>query len=104
MNPKHIFDDAYKEIFTIIILCITIIVVAIPEGLPLAVTLALSFSVSKMMKVNNLVRNMSACEVVGGANYICTDKTGTLTKNKLELNGFILVFSGGLVRSRHRKG
>lgn len=90
INPKQIFKDAYKEIFTIIILCITIIVVAIPEGLPLAVTLALSFSVSKMMKVNNLVRNMSACEVVGGANYICTDKTGTLTKNKLELNGFIL--------------
>ncbi len=90
INPKNIFEGAYKEIFSIIILCITIIVVAIPEGLPLAVTLALSFSVNKMMKVNNLVRNMSACEVVGGANYICTDKTGTLTKNKLELNGFIL--------------
>jgi len=90
VNPYKIFEGAYKEIFTMLILCITIIVVAIPEGLPLAVTLALSFSVSKMMKVNNLVRNISACEVVGGANYICTDKTGTLTKNKLELNGFIL--------------
>lgn len=90
VDPKNIFKDAYKEIFSIIILCITIIVVAIPEGLPLAVTLALSFSVSKMMKVNNLVRNMSACEVVGGADYICTDKTGTLTKNKLEFNGFVL--------------
>ena len=90
INPKSVFEGAYKEIFSIIILCITIIVVAIPEGLPLAVSLALSFSVSKMMQVKNLVRNMSACEVVGGANYICTDKTGTLTKNELELNGFVL--------------
>lgn len=90
INPTSIYEGAYKEIIKAIILCITIIVVAIPEGLPLAVTLALSFSLRKMMQVNNLVRKISSCEVVGGANYICTDKTGTLTHNKLELVGFVL--------------
>jgi P-type Ca2+ transporter type 2B len=72
-----------KEIISIVILCITIVVVAIPEGLPLAVTLSLSFSVQRMMTDNNLVRKMNACETMGGANFICTDKTGTLTKNEM---------------------
>ena len=70
-----------KNIITIIILCVSIIVVAIPEGLPLAVTLSLSFSIKKLMDNNNLVRKMHACETMGGANVICTDKTGTLTMN-----------------------
>ena len=70
-----------KQILDIIILCVSIIVVAIPEGLPLAVTLSLAFSIKKMMDYNNLVRKMHACETMGGANIICTDKTGTLTKN-----------------------
>ena len=65
-----------KKILDIIILCISIVVVAIPEGLPLAVTLSLAFSIKKMMDYNNLVRKMHACETMGGANYICTDKTG----------------------------
>ena len=64
-----------KKILDIIILCISIVVVAIPEGLPLAVTLSLAFSIKKMMDYNNLVRKMHACETMGGANYICTDKT-----------------------------
>jgi calcium-translocating P-type ATPase len=64
-----------------ITLGITMIVVAIPEGLPLAVTIALAYSVGKMKQENNLVRHMSACETMGGANNICTDKTGTLTQN-----------------------
>ena len=68
-----------------IILCISIIVVAIPEGLPLAVTLSLAFSIKKLMDYNNLVRKMHACETMGGANYICTDKTGTLTKNEMSV-------------------
>ena len=74
-----------KNILDIIILCISIIVVAIPEGLPLAVTLSLAFSIKKLMDYNNLVRKMHACETMGGANYICTDKTGTLTKNEMNV-------------------
>jgi Ca2+ transporting ATPase len=70
-----------KTVLDIFLLCVAIVVVAIPEGLPLAVTLALAFSINKMMKENNLVRKMQACETMGGANYICSDKTGTLTKN-----------------------
>jgi len=74
-----------QKILDIIILCISIIVVAIPEGLPLAVTLSLAFSIKKMMDYNNLVRKMHACETMGGANFICTDKTGTLTKNEMSV-------------------
>ncbi len=74
-----------KKILDIVILCVSIIVVAIPEGLPLAVTLSLAFSIKKMMDLNNLVRKMHACETMGGANYICTDKTGTLTKNEMSV-------------------
>jgi Ca2+ transporting ATPase len=60
-------------------------VVAIPEGLPLAVTLSLAFSVKKMLYDQNLVRQMHACETMGGANCVCSDKTGTLTQNKMNL-------------------
>lgn len=81
-NPKSMIA---KNILDIIILCISIIVVAIPEGLPLAVTLSLAFSIKKLMDYNNLVRKMHACETMGGANYICTDKTGTLTKNEMSV-------------------
>jgi len=88
-SPKEllaqIWDGVVKEILSMIILCIAIIVVAIPEGLPLAVTLSLSFSVRKMMDDHNLVRRMHACETMGGANYICTDKTGTLTQNVMSI-------------------
>ena len=81
-NPKN---EIAEQIIDIIILCVSIIVVAIPEGLPLAVTLSLAFSIKKMMDRNNLVRKMHACETMGGANYICTDKTGTLTKNEMSV-------------------
>ena len=63
------------------IIAVSIIVVAVPEGLPLAVTIALAYSVGKMKDENNLVRYLQACETMGGANNICSDKTGTLTKN-----------------------
>ena len=63
------------------LIAITVLVVAIPEGLPLAVTLSLAFSVNQMMQDQNLVRRLHACETMGGANIICSDKTGTLTKN-----------------------
>ena len=85
IDNYSIWSGIWKDIFQSFILCITIIVVAIPEGLPLAVTLSLSFSVRKMMDDNNLVRHMNACETMGGANYICTDKTGTLTRNKMHV-------------------
>ena len=87
-SAHSVFKGMSKEIITIVILCITILVVAIPEGLPLAVTLSLSFSVRKMMDDKNLVRRMSACETMGGANFICTDKTGTLTKNDMAVLSF----------------
>ena len=62
---------------------VAIMVLAIPEGLPLAVAIALAYSVKKMMKDNNLVRHLSACETMGSANTICSDKTGTLTQNQM---------------------
>lgn len=65
---------------------IAIIVMAIPEGLPLAVTLSLAFSTMKMLKDKNLVRKLEACETMGGADNICSDKTGTLTQNKMNLS------------------
>jgi P-type E1-E2 ATPase len=70
-----------SSLVNFIIIAITIIVVAVPEGLPLAVTISLAFSVMKMKKENNLVRKLEASETMGGASEICTDKTGTLTKN-----------------------
>ena len=74
------------RILDFIIVGIAVVVVAIPEGLPLAVTLSLAFSVKKMLKDNNLVRKMEACETMGGANNICSDKTGTLTMNQMTIN------------------
>jgi P-type Ca2+ transporter type 2B len=74
-----------KELISYFILSITVIVVAIPEGLPLSVTLSLAVSVKQMLTDNNLVRKMEACETMGGANNICSDKTGTLTMNKMTL-------------------
>lgn len=73
----------YRSILQAIIISITVIVVAIPEGLPLAVTISLSFSSAKMRKLNNLVRKLASSETMGSATHICSDKTGTLTLNKM---------------------
>lgn len=73
----------WSEIMNSFIIAVTVVVVAIPEGLPLAVTIALSFSSSKMKDLNNLVRNLASAETMGGATHICSDKTGTLTQNKM---------------------
>lgn len=74
-------DIAYFIQFVII--GVTVLVIAVPEGLPLAITLALTYSVKKMMKDNNLVRHLDACETMGNATSICSDKTGTLTTNRM---------------------
>lgn len=79
-----------QQFLQIFIVTVTIIVVAVPEGLPLAVTLALAFATTRMLKDNNLVRHLKACEVMGNATAICSDKTGTLTQNKM------LVIAGAL--------
>lgn len=65
------------------ILGITIIVVAVPEGLPLAVMISLAYSVRKMLIDKNFVKRLASCEIMGGANNICSDKTGTLTMNMM---------------------
>lgn len=68
-----------------IMICVTLIVVAVPEGLPMAVTLSLAYSMRRMLKTNNLVRKMHACETMGATAVICTDKTGTLTQNQMRV-------------------
>ena len=76
-------SDNTRNIINAFIIMVTIIVVAVPEGLPLAVTISLAYSVGKMKDENNFVRHLQACETMGGANNICSDKTGTLTENKM---------------------
>ena len=68
-----------------LMIAVTLIVVAVPEGLPMSVTLSLALSMKRMLETNNLVRKMHACETMGAATVICTDKTGTLTKNRMSL-------------------
>ncbi|KAH8692727.1 calcium-translocating P-type ATPase(PMCA-type),putative [Talaromyces proteolyticus] len=83
--PSNPASPAVKgqEFMDILIVAVTVIVVAVPEGLPLAVTLALAFATTRMVKENNLVRVLRACETMGNATVICSDKTGTLTQNKM---------------------
>jgi Ca2+-transporting ATPase len=76
-------DKVVSAIVQIVIQAITILVVAVPEGLPMAVTLALAYATTQMLKDNNLVRVLSACETMGSATVICSDKTGTMTQNKM---------------------
>ncbi|CEP02431.1 hypothetical protein PBRA_009015 [Plasmodiophora brassicae] len=79
-------DDSYdlwSDITNAVIIAVTILVVAIPEGLPLAVTVSLSYSMKAMVKDNIFVRVLSACETMGNATQICSDKTGTLTQNQM---------------------
>jgi len=81
-NPRNGAEKA-AQFTDILIVAITVIVVAVPEGLPLAVTLALAFATTRMVKLNNLVRVLKSCETMGNATTVCSDKTGTLTQNKM---------------------
>ena len=77
--------DFVSYLLKTIMIAVTLVVVAVPEGLPMSVTLSLAFSMRKLMKSNTLPRTMHACETMGAASVICTDKTGTLTKNRMEV-------------------
>lgn len=84
LTPNSTWKMSYiNEFVRYIIIGVTVLVVAVPEGLPLAVTLSLAYSVKKMMLDNNLVRHLDACETMGNATTICSDKTGTLTTNRM---------------------
>lgn len=76
-----------QQVLRIFIVAVSLVVVAVPEGLPLAVTLALAFATKKMTKDNNLVRHLQSCETMGNATVICSDKTGTLTENLMTVVG-----------------
>ena len=76
-------------------MAVTLIVMAVPEGLPMAVTLALALNMRRMLKSNNLVRKLHACETMGAVTVICTDKTGTLTQNKMQVGDM------GIYTDRH---
>lgn len=83
----HGFDwiDFITFFLESVMVAVTLIVVAVPEGLPMAVTLSLAYSMRRMLKTNNLVRKMHACETMGATTVICTDKTGTLTQNQMQV-------------------
>jgi len=98
INGNGQFGDAtgivgfVKYVLDTIMIAVTLIVVAVPEGLPMAITLSLAFSMKRLMKQNTLPRTMHACETMGATSVICTDKTGTLTKN--QMNVYETCFAG----------
>lgn len=86
LNPSvWIPLDLADKILHFFMISVTLVVVAVPEGLPMSVTLSLAMSMRRMLASNNLVRKMHACETMGAATVICTDKTGTLTQNRMEV-------------------
>ncbi|KAK7197425.1 vacuolar-type Ca2+-ATPase [Novymonas esmeraldas] len=82
---RHEPGTSYRHFLDYFLLCVAIVVVAVPEGLPLAVTIALAYSQNKMHDDNNQVRRLRACETMGNATQICSDKTGTLTQNLMSV-------------------
>ncbi len=78
--------DIISTLLNSFMIAVTLIVVSVPEGLPMSVTLSLALSMNRMLKTNNLVRKMHACETMGATTVICTDKTGTLTQNKMQVH------------------
>ena len=82
--------DFVRHVLNSLMIAVTLIVVAVPEGLPMSVTLSLALSMKRMLETNNLVRKMHACETMGAATVICSDKTGTLTKNRMSLGDSLI--------------
>lgn len=86
INSESFFTiETAGRILQYFMVAVTLIVVSVPEGLPMSVTLSLALSMRKMLKTNNLVRKMHACETMGATTVICTDKTGTLTQNQMQV-------------------
>lgn len=88
-NDSYTNMELMSFILHTVMIAVTLVVVSVPEGLPMAVTLSLAYSMRKMLKTNNLVRKLHACETMGSTTVICTDKTGTLTKNQMSVNQYI---------------
>ncbi|SNX85956.1 related to putative calcium P-type ATPase NCA-2 [Melanopsichium pennsylvanicum] len=84
-EPDRTSNAKAQDFIQILIIAVTVVVVAVPEGLPLAVTLALAFATKRMTKMNLLVRLLGACETMANASVVCTDKTGTLTQNEMSV-------------------
>lgn len=80
-----LITDAFATWMGYFIVGVAIIVVAVPEGLPLAVMISLAYSIQRMLKDNNDVKRLASCEIMGGADNICSDKTGTLTLNQMKV-------------------
>ena len=90
LMPEKEFSHLLAYALETIMIAVTLVVVAVPEGLPMAVSLSLANSMRKMLKTNNLVRKMHACETMGATTVICTDKTGTLTQNQMQVKEHFL--------------
>ena len=93
VNPLwrgHAYLEMAQVVLRYFMMAVTLIVMAVPEGLPMTVTLALALNMRRMLKSNNLVRKLHACETMGAVTVICTDKTGTLTQNKMQVQDFVI--------------
>ena len=108
-DPREVFwpqsgADAVKvarRLLNYFVYMVIIIVVAVPEGLPMSVTVSLALAMQKMTRANSLVRQLVACETIGSATVICSDKTGTLTQNKMQV---VRLFWDGEAHDRGRAG
>lgn len=88
MNPSFELVPFLTYLLQTLMIAVTLVVVSVPEGLPMAVTLSLAYSMRRMLRTNNLVRKLHACETMGATTVICTDKTGTLTQNRMQVYSF----------------
>lgn len=101
-NPTDIVSVVAYGLQSLMI-AVTLVVVAVPEGLPMAVTLSLAYSMRRMLKTGNLARKMHACETMGACTVICSDKTGTLTKNQMTVSEFFFFSEGNTAEKSARQ-